>query len=238
MANYTIKFSCGHEGVVSLFGKCSERERKIRWYEEEGVCSECFKQKKMAEEAKKPLTLNHTVNVLKIDEQTGEILFELSFSGNTMPHKDAIKALGYKWEDEYVSDFRTLVKGSGKAWRKEVKQSNLAEEFKKAEDIGAIINTKGLAKDLEPIHLQGALKLQEEWNKRQAAKAAIPKPKVPAILKGHKWNNTIYGKKGGFRVYLDGAETFLTDEEAEEIKKYVADKAGYKEKLAAAEAEL
>ena len=37
---YEVTFSCGHTGTVQLHGKGDERERKIRYYEEYGVCSD------------------------------------------------------------------------------------------------------------------------------------------------------------------------------------------------------
>lgn len=40
---YDIKFSCGHEETIELFGNGKERERKIAYYEEYGVCSECYR---------------------------------------------------------------------------------------------------------------------------------------------------------------------------------------------------
>lgn len=43
MAKYSVTFSCGHTQTVELFGKNSERERKISWYERSGVCSDCYK---------------------------------------------------------------------------------------------------------------------------------------------------------------------------------------------------
>lgn len=39
-------FSCGHTGTVQLYGKGDERERKIRYFEEYGVCSECYKERR------------------------------------------------------------------------------------------------------------------------------------------------------------------------------------------------
>ena len=30
---YDVTYSCGHTGTVELYGKTSERESKIRWYE-------------------------------------------------------------------------------------------------------------------------------------------------------------------------------------------------------------
>lgn len=49
---YEIKFSCGHTETVELFGKGSDREKKIKYFEEYGVCSACYK-KERAEEAQK-----------------------------------------------------------------------------------------------------------------------------------------------------------------------------------------
>lgn len=40
---YDITYSCGHAGTVELYGKTSERESKIRWYETTAVCPECYK---------------------------------------------------------------------------------------------------------------------------------------------------------------------------------------------------
>ena len=34
MAKYDVTYSCGHSGIVDLVGKGSERERKIKFFEE------------------------------------------------------------------------------------------------------------------------------------------------------------------------------------------------------------
>lgn len=46
---YEVTFSCGHTGTVQLYGKGNERERKIRYFEEYGVCSECYKERRAIE---------------------------------------------------------------------------------------------------------------------------------------------------------------------------------------------
>jgi hypothetical protein len=38
---YMVKFSCGHTAQVELFGKSSERDKKISYFEKYGVCQEC-----------------------------------------------------------------------------------------------------------------------------------------------------------------------------------------------------
>ena len=37
---YTILMSCGHEDVVDLVGKNSDRERKIEYFKSYGLCKE------------------------------------------------------------------------------------------------------------------------------------------------------------------------------------------------------
>ena len=49
---YTVKFSCGHEEEVQLYGKVEERENKIKYLSKNGICSECYKKKMNEENAK------------------------------------------------------------------------------------------------------------------------------------------------------------------------------------------
>ena len=46
---YDVNFSCGHTETVELFGKNADRQRKIAWFEESGLCSKCYAEKKAAE---------------------------------------------------------------------------------------------------------------------------------------------------------------------------------------------
>lgn len=48
---YTVNFSCGHTETVELFGKTSDRERKIAYFEKYGVCSHCYREMKEMEKA-------------------------------------------------------------------------------------------------------------------------------------------------------------------------------------------
>lgn len=49
MAKYDVTYTCGHTETVELFGKTSERERKIAWMEQNCVCPSCYKEKQQAE---------------------------------------------------------------------------------------------------------------------------------------------------------------------------------------------
>lgn len=46
---YEVKMSCGHTVTVELFGKSSEREKKLKYYEEHGLCPECYAEAKKQE---------------------------------------------------------------------------------------------------------------------------------------------------------------------------------------------
>lgn len=41
MAKYDVKFSCGHTHIIELYGSTTDRERKIKYLEEYGVCPKC-----------------------------------------------------------------------------------------------------------------------------------------------------------------------------------------------------
>lgn len=51
MAHYNVKFSCGHEERIELFGKMTERDNKIKYYERYGVCPCCYREQKEMEKA-------------------------------------------------------------------------------------------------------------------------------------------------------------------------------------------
>lgn len=51
MAKYDVTFGCGHTETVQLYGKESDRKRKIAWLEEHGECSACYKARIAAERA-------------------------------------------------------------------------------------------------------------------------------------------------------------------------------------------
>lgn len=54
MAKYEVNFSCGHTEVKELFGKTSERERKINYWEKYGVCTSCYREQREIE-----MLINH-----------------------------------------------------------------------------------------------------------------------------------------------------------------------------------
>lgn len=43
MAKYEVKMSCGHTETIQMFGKMADRDKKIAWLEEHGICTACYK---------------------------------------------------------------------------------------------------------------------------------------------------------------------------------------------------
>ncbi len=226
---YTIKMSCGHEETVELIGPGKERERKLAYYENFGLCKECYKRKMEEKENSEGLYFNASF-LPYVDEDTGKMLLFVWFSGNTRPAKEAIKGIGgYRWTDREAADdwYKPL---SQKCWGKTIDVDQLEDEAMKAAEIGAesVIPDQGL---FALAHYEIAKKVQKEWQDFHEKIDAIPKPEKPDILKGHKWNGTIYGRKGYYSIYPDGDKVNITDEQADEIKKYLDAKEEYKSKI-------
>ena len=53
MAWYDVKFSCGHEERMQLYGPTKDRYRKIEYFERQGLCRACWEeQRRIDAEAK------------------------------------------------------------------------------------------------------------------------------------------------------------------------------------------
>jgi hypothetical protein len=49
MGKQEVRYSCGHDGVLNLYGPHKERDSKVAWLEREGLCPDCYR-KKQAED--------------------------------------------------------------------------------------------------------------------------------------------------------------------------------------------
>lgn len=229
---YTITMSCGHEVVVDLIGPGADREKKIKYYEAYGLCKECYK--KNLEKSQKEVGLCFDVSATsKIDYKTGEPLINLYFYGDTMPHKEEIKALGYMWGYKEKGEYYSYKKPgeyspAGKFWNKTIKISLLEEELEKVKPTGVEIPSTEQVKKMAYRYTKSEV---EEWKERKEKIESLPKPERPEILEGGNWNGTVYGGNGKACIYLNSKKISVTDEQATELRKYAEDMEAYKRKL-------
>lgn len=121
MAHYDITHACGHDERIELFGKTSERERRIEWLQER-PCTECWKKERAAEaEARR-------------NKEAAMIVEKL---GNDSA--DAVNAL---------SNATCTLEGSAKqvAWAEDIRTKCIAQALDQLRDLVARIPAKVTAR--------------------------------------------------------------------------------------------
>lgn len=224
LAKYTVKFSCGHFEKIELLGKETERQRKIAYFAENGLCSACYKLHKQAEAQAAGLIFNASI-LPNIDPTDGSFLLAVWYSGDTISHKDALKSLGYKWGSICTTETMLSAKRS-LCWNKIIKANMLSIELEYATSLGAT-TFRADQKFWNRVDYEMAIRAKKAWEEKFAKMQEIKKPEPPAKIQGHKWNQKIYGKTGGYTIYLNGVKTVLTDDEAAEIKTYLKELKAY-----------
>lgn len=229
MAKYTVTYSCGHDGVVELFGKIEERKKKIEYFEKNGLCSECYKKK--MEEATKAEGLVFNASILpRVDLSDGSYLLNVWFSGDTKPLKDNIKAMGYKWCELGTTTESMLSAKSSLFWNKVIKANSLKGEVESEKELG--VTTFCVSQKFwNKVDCQIAAKAKKEWEEKHKKMAEFQKPEPPTIIKGCKWNGVVYGKAGSYFIYPNNKKTSITDDDAAEIKRYIEEKEAYLKKV-------
>lgn len=205
---YTITYSCGHGGTIELFGKSAERERRIEWLENNGLCPDCYK----AEHKDDPIVVD--IIVFGKVKTTGEPVVTIKLSGNTYNQKNIIKNMGFEWRVDY--------------WDRRLYMSQI-EDFENTimqiENVVLSENYVKFRQEMERLPDEAKKQLEiwhSEWEEKKRSCVAPEKPAL--ISSGKKWNGKIYGKSGNFSIYLDGEKVNISDSEADELRKYLTAK--------------
>jgi hypothetical protein len=228
-----------------VVGKRKDRENKLDWLSRTVVCPACYRAEQAEKERAAGLVYNLDVTLM---HGTGTTVYITEwFSGDTLTHKDAIKAAGYSWaelEDRAFVSFFGTMRYPQKRWQK-VHTVDLVKMAKETDDLKAMLRDKILqigaasdnfdcakvvlpdafSPDVAMIgHAIATAQATAAAQAEQDAKIAeIIKPLRPEWARGKKWNGTIYGSaKSGQRIYLDGEEVKMTAEQAAEMKNYLA----------------
>lgn len=102
MAQYTVIRSCGHEEIVSLFGKERDRQWRIENVEEQRLCYDCY----LAEQAAK--------NAAAAEEAQEQGLPELTGTEKQVPWAESIRLKMRERFGELVSRIETETENAGK----------------------------------------------------------------------------------------------------------------------------
>lgn len=180
-----------------------------------------------AAETELPLTLHMTGYPDR--HNTPVVLF---FGGDTVSHKDDIKALGYRWSfaDDYITYGYSVQRGEQK-WIKVAPQEDAYDEIERAKALGAVIDDSIV--DTEYLAKQAAAKRE----RIAAAEASgITEPVKPDCYPAGRWNGKVYGTAAyGYRIYVDNAEVQISNDDADALKRYAKALAAWREATAAKE---
>lgn len=161
MAKYNVTYKCNHEGTVELFGKTTDRERKLEWLETT-LCPECYARQQAQKE-------NEGKQIEEIEMTYGE--YKNNFSNcKTLPNS-------------YNKDTKTIIVLVPVEKEIEVEvveeTSTATEEILTVEEIAEICNAPASA--IEKMIEMPNEKLDEmlsQYNKTMAS----PNPKKLAMV--------------------------------------------------------
>ena len=224
MAKYDVQYACGCEGVVNLFGKVADRDRKLEWIATKD-CPKCAKAKKneAAKNDDTPVTIvisSTTSNV------TGAGMRLIAVAqGGAYKKKEELKSLGFAYStltaDTGLLGFLSL-SVEKKAWWKSIPitSADLASQEALYAATGISDGKIGAFDariEIDEIDLRLLAEGCKAQNKDEERKQKIGISPIRKWLaennKTDYWNGKLYGSdKYGYRIYLDGKETKLPSE--------------------------
>ncbi len=232
MAKYTIDHRCGHTSTRELFGKTSERERKVEYFATQD-CPQCWGAKKRAEEDASPIVAKIQMNGM--DTIDGKLAVEVVLTGGTRARKEEIAAAGYQFRQVRggVLNFLSAEKPE-LAWVKMLPIDDLHTIDAEIKALDAkIVNNIGLL-DIEAAQEHQRVLAEEKKTKEEKIAAAGPKPERPEFHPNNfgKWNGKYYGKAGNWNYYVNNVCHKLTDEQHAALVQYSEKIAAYNAAIA------
>lgn len=217
MAKATATCTCATCGAKFTKTKiCYNRRDADSWeaWAAENIdeCGACYKARMRAAEAAQPLTLHITT-----DPYTKHPMVVMIWSGDTLAHKDEIKALGYRWDDaDIYSSYEFVIRDGERRWIKTVQPEDAYAEIQRAQEVGAEI-----ASPILDVDYLAGLAATKQARIDAAADSGITEPAKPGCYPAGRWNGKIYGKaEYGYRIYVDGDEVHISNEDAAELRAY------------------
>lgn len=239
---------CGDEFIRTT--TCRNRKEANQWEDwaikNLDLCSKCYYKQQKELEISKGLYVD-----IRLDSEStfsDNILpIAIVFGGDTMPNKEAIKALGATYTRDYPSEGMLgdlfMMRAPGLRWVLNCEIDELQSKIDQIKNIGAKINSVPSDTDIALYHkivndrqknkLEKERALQAELDTELDILGKIPSwPEDIAELwpEGTKWNGKFYGKINKWRVYFSGKEVYLTDNQKEEMEKVQKERQIWREK--------
>ncbi len=231
MANYTIKYSCGHGSVTKqLLGKIDDRYRKIAWMEQNMVCPDCYKRAKSKQDTatkmQGTLTLSYTL-------QGNVPTIRIVVTGNLLANKQALQAIGYvSSDDDSMEIKRTIAVNAGDCEIEANRDAIFAavnEMHNALQSIGYTLSSYGLTNiDVIDAAISRAKEIGDISSKKEPATATSPAKKEAS--KKPQWfaelernhdnpycNGKIYGRQGGYNIYISNKQYKITDDQRDDL---------------------
>lgn len=121
MAKYDVTYSCGHKGVVVLFGKIKDRDSKIRWMETSGYCPECYKALKKAETEKANSEWSILPEIEGVSEKqisyAKKLRLDVVTSHTNVPF-DKLQAKGADFVNSQIPNFKNQLENGDSEFRR------------------------------------------------------------------------------------------------------------------------
>lgn len=225
---YDIVFSCGHPGTVDLWGKGDERKAKIIWNETKGLCPDCHKIHKRADDIQRGLELHYEVLPdIMTDRKVEELKIWaiLWFSGDTFPYKNEIQKSGFRWGENTAPSKVTNIHHS-LCWSRIIRFDDTREVLNK---LCAELPIKRLyrpANVTNTVEYRIANERLMLYHKKKD-ELLNNKPEEPDIIKGKYWNEHIYESRSSFGytsfIYLNEQKVEIEEATFGILNKYIED---------------
>ena len=150
MAKYSIDYACGHGSFTEqLFGKHTERDRKIEWLGSNKVCPDCYKARMQAQRQAEQLSSEIIFNAF-----SGGVWLAVT-KGDTYSIKEQLKSLGCRWKEYCANGDVLSMRAPKKAWAlyvaKTPEEDNFAATLQAAMDKLASVGVALQKLDVSPL---------------------------------------------------------------------------------------
>jgi hypothetical protein len=202
MAKEIITYSCGHTSTVNLFGKQADRDHKVAWLEQSGLCPDCYREQQQQLLLQQPpkCRANALTLVRLFRDRASEL--KINEAGHKMLDDVEVWLVSPDCDFFDASFLRLPEKPDGSL---RADQSMLQKLYK-------------------------AYKAMIETPKTPAI--TLVEPVEPGAYPIGRWNGKIYGsQRAGYSIYVDGEKEEITQKEKESIEQYQKDIADYKAAL-------